>query len=200
MTTTRRRVESEAVRKQQILRAARKVLDEKGYDKATISDIVGEAGVAQGTFYLYFDSKKEAVMELARGMIGEMTARTIDKLDPESPFKEQLQFIIQTGFCVADENPDLCRLLHIGAEDVREELKEKMEAEEHPFMVGLAMMFQRGIERGEVVELEPELAVRLLMRMMSGGMTEIHSSGDEEDAKRVSDAMEMLIVNAFVKR
>ena len=47
---TIRRTESEAIRKEQILGAARRILREKGYDNSTISDIVKEAGVAQGTF------------------------------------------------------------------------------------------------------------------------------------------------------
>ncbi len=199
MTTTRR-TESEAVRKEQLLRAARKVLDEKGYDRATVADIVREAGVAQGTFYLYFDSKKEAVMELGRVLIGIMTERVASKLDPDAPFKEQLTSFIRTGFEVAAENPDLCRLLHIGAEDAREELKQQMKAEKHPFVEALMRMFQRGVERGEAVELSPDLAVRLLMRLVSGAMHEVHARGDEEDARRVEKAMETLIVNAFVRR
>ena len=62
---TIRRTESEAIRKEQIFGAVQRVLREKGYDNSTISDIVKEAGVAQPTFYLYFDSKKATVMELA---------------------------------------------------------------------------------------------------------------------------------------
>lgn len=42
-----------------ILEAAIRKFHQKGYQKTRISDIVGEAGVAQGTFYLYFKSKEE---------------------------------------------------------------------------------------------------------------------------------------------
>ena len=55
--------------------AARSVFDEKGYDNATVSDIVTKAGVAQGTFYLYFDSKKGVVIELARKPMADMMVR-----------------------------------------------------------------------------------------------------------------------------
>ncbi|WP_456383358.1 TetR/AcrR family transcriptional regulator [Persephonella sp.] len=39
--------------------AAIRVFSEKGFFNTKISDIVQEAGVAQGTFYLYFKSKEE---------------------------------------------------------------------------------------------------------------------------------------------
>ena len=79
---TIRRTESEAIRKEQIFGAVQRVLREKGYDNSTISDIVKEAGVAQSTFYLYFDSKKATVMELALKLMDEITLRLKPAMDP----------------------------------------------------------------------------------------------------------------------
>ena len=45
-------------RRTQLLTSARAVFAKKGYDEATVSEIVGRAGVAQGTFYLYFPGKE----------------------------------------------------------------------------------------------------------------------------------------------
>ncbi len=47
------------VTRKELLRAALQVFVEKGYPVATISDIVHAAGVTQGTFYLYFENKRE---------------------------------------------------------------------------------------------------------------------------------------------
>lgn len=49
-------------RKTEIFEAAKRLFAENGYDKTTVSDIVKEVGVSQGTFYWYFDSK-EAILE-----------------------------------------------------------------------------------------------------------------------------------------
>ena len=46
-----------AERRQQILTVARDVFARRGYHQSTIDDIVAEAGVARGTFYLYFEDK-----------------------------------------------------------------------------------------------------------------------------------------------
>ena len=47
-----------------LLDAAEAVFGEYSYDRASISEITRRAGVAQGTFYLYFPDKKAAFVEL----------------------------------------------------------------------------------------------------------------------------------------
>ena len=63
-------------RRSQILEAAKRSFSEKGYHATTGADIIGAAGIARGTFYLYFDRKRgifEALLEqlfaLLRGKI-----------------------------------------------------------------------------------------------------------------------------------
>ncbi|MCP4305710.1 MAG: TetR/AcrR family transcriptional regulator [bacterium] len=50
--------------RQAILTAAEEVFGELSYDRASISEITRRAGVAQGTFYVYFPDKKTAFIEL----------------------------------------------------------------------------------------------------------------------------------------
>jgi AcrR family transcriptional regulator len=42
-------------RRAQLVHAAREVFGAKGYHDATVDDITRAAGVAKGTFYLYFE-------------------------------------------------------------------------------------------------------------------------------------------------
>lgn len=46
-------------RREGLLRAATRVFAKKGYRSASISDVIKAAGVARGTFYLYFRSKQD---------------------------------------------------------------------------------------------------------------------------------------------
>ena len=60
-----------------LLEAARAVFVRDGYVDARVADIAGMAGVAHGTFYTYFDSKREvfrAVMADVRDQIAEAIA------------------------------------------------------------------------------------------------------------------------------
>ena len=49
-------------RRSELVATAQQLFYTKGYERTSISDIVKAVGVAQGTFYYYFDSKT-AVLE-----------------------------------------------------------------------------------------------------------------------------------------
>ena len=166
---TIRRTESEAIRKEQILGAAQRVLREKGYDNSTISDIVKEAGVAQGTFYLYFDSKKAAVMELALKLMDEITLRLKPAMDPTLTFDQRMRLFIHVVFDVGSENVDLCRLAHLGVESPIEEVGASMP--DSPMFLNIVRMMQVSIDSGEMKPIKPDFAARLLMRLTSGAPT-----------------------------
>lgn len=51
-------------RRQQILQHARDVFARHGYHAAKIDDIVAAAGIARGTFYLYFEDKRAIFEEI----------------------------------------------------------------------------------------------------------------------------------------
>src|SRR5579872_3078072 len=51
-----------AARRKQILDAATRVFAEKGFHRATIKEIAGKAGIADGTIYTYFPSKDEVLL------------------------------------------------------------------------------------------------------------------------------------------
>src|ERR1051325_7602418 len=57
-----------AATRQRLLEAAEAVFAELGYHEASIVKITEAAGIAQGTFYLYFASKQEIFEELVRDL------------------------------------------------------------------------------------------------------------------------------------
>lgn len=59
-----KRAQSRDERRTRLLDAARRVFGRKGYHPATVDDITREAGVAKGTFYLYFPEKPAIFYEL----------------------------------------------------------------------------------------------------------------------------------------
>lgn len=60
----RPRTQPPEVRREQILDAAARVLAAKGLGAMTVADVVDGAGIAKGTFYLYFGSKEDLVAAL----------------------------------------------------------------------------------------------------------------------------------------
>jgi AcrR family transcriptional regulator len=79
-----------AATRQRLLEAAEIEIGEHGFHAASVSSITRRAGVAQGTFYLYFPTKEDALRELVRHMGHELrhalaaaTRGATDRLDAE---------------------------------------------------------------------------------------------------------------------
>jgi AcrR family transcriptional regulator len=93
-------------RRQHILGAARDVFARRGYHQATIDDIVAEAGVARGTYYLYFEDKRAVFSELIDRFSAKITMAImrIALDDPARSVAEQARANIRAimGLCLAE--------------------------------------------------------------------------------------------------
>jgi AcrR family transcriptional regulator len=77
-------VKEYAVRRDEILNAAQRLIYTKGYEKLTIRDILDELQISNGAFYHYFDSKStllEAMIERAQDDLDKQFRTVID--DPQ---------------------------------------------------------------------------------------------------------------------
>ena len=86
-------------RRQQILINARDVFAKRGYHAAKIDDIVAAAGVARGTFYLYFEDKRAIFEEIvdktfARLGAAVMRVETDDAANVQPQVEENIRRIV----------------------------------------------------------------------------------------------------------
>ncbi len=63
--------------KRKIIKAARKLFAQKGYYGTNAREIARIAGVATGSFYGYFNNKKEVLIEVIRDFYAESTRRVL---------------------------------------------------------------------------------------------------------------------------
>jgi AcrR family transcriptional regulator len=71
------RTDRSSRRRQEIVDAARRVFEERGYLETTVADIVDSIGVTRGTFYTYFASKDEVLQVLVEDMSDALFAVSI---------------------------------------------------------------------------------------------------------------------------
>ncbi|MGH2739498.1 MAG: TetR/AcrR family transcriptional regulator [Actinomycetota bacterium] len=74
-TEQRRAVKAPEERRQDLLDAAIEAFTRKGVHESTVEDVTRTAGVAKGTFYLYFDSKEQLLGSLKQRFVDELVAR-----------------------------------------------------------------------------------------------------------------------------
>ena len=104
--TARAPTVAKSERRQQILTAARDEFAKRGYHQTTIDDIVAQAGVARGTFYLYFEDKRAVFSDLIDRFAAQL-AMTIVRITTDDPdanvaaqVRENIRRII--GTCLGD--------------------------------------------------------------------------------------------------
>lgn len=61
-----------------LLKSARRLISERGFDHVSVEDITKDSGVAKGTFYHYFECKEEVVAELSFQSIQTIIKKAID--------------------------------------------------------------------------------------------------------------------------
>jgi AcrR family transcriptional regulator len=97
--------------RRKILDAAKREIGRRGFAEASISTITAEAGVAQGTFYIYFRTKEDVMRELVLHMgrmlrhhLTEATAGAKNRLEAEKlGLRAFLDFV--------RKNPDLYKVV-----------------------------------------------------------------------------------------
>lgn len=79
----------------QILEAAIKVFAEQGFHQATISQIAKEAGVADGTIYLYFKNKEDIMVNFFGYKTKEVFGRFREEVDKADNARDKLRLLIK---------------------------------------------------------------------------------------------------------
>jgi AcrR family transcriptional regulator len=177
--------------RRRLLDAAEAVFGELGYPDASIVKITEAAGVAQGTFYLYFDSKQAVFDELVRDLnqrvrhaMKEGSSRGRTRLEAEL-----LGF--QAYFRFTAEHPALYRIIRQAEFVSPDMLRYHYERLSQGYVEALAEASRTG-EIGR--ELDPEVTAWALMGLGELiGMRWILWNGERELPPRVVAELERII-------
>jgi len=157
-----------AKRQEQILNAATEIFVRKGYTDATIPEIAKLSGLAVGTIYIYYPSKRElfiaAVEKLIMDPIADIFAK---KANEEYPNILKDAITNRMGFLQGDTMVHLLALLG----DIQRDAKLRTIFAEKlmkPFLGRMENIYRVRMESGEFRKLEPAIIVRLIGGMMIG--------------------------------
>ncbi len=112
-------------RKQELIDTAERLFLEKGYEQTTVSDIVREIEVAQGTFYYYFSSKEEileAIIEKDITALEEDVRQIMSREDSNAAIK--LNAVVNSIIGISTSRREIMDYLH---EESNAVMHEKME-------------------------------------------------------------------------
>ena len=108
----KRRIEKSEQTRDALLQAAADVVGEKGFANASITLITQKAGVGQGTFYNYFDSRQEILDELMPAVGRNLLAYVKGKLTGGHSFAELEEQQFHAFFSFLQIAPKFFRILN----------------------------------------------------------------------------------------
>jgi AcrR family transcriptional regulator len=158
-------------RRAQVLRHAKRIFARKGYHRTNVADIISRARIARGTFYLYFQNKKDLFEELLEQVLTEMASRILRlRVGPESPDPvEQLRANLRRVVTYVLDERELTDILLNHSTGFDRDLDEKI----LNFYDRIAALIQRSLDLGIEMHLVRQSDTRAIAYCILGAIKEV---------------------------
>lgn len=142
-------------RRRAVLDTALSVFSDRGYHDTRITDIIEAAGIARGTFYIYFDSKNAIFHELLDLLLAQIRENVVgvDLSEEAAPIRDQLLVSVARVLEAFHANPALARFMLREAVGIDQEIDKKLES----FYAHLHAWLSDSLENGQRIGLVRQL-------------------------------------------
>jgi TetR/AcrR family fatty acid metabolism transcriptional regulator len=168
MTSTKKQDKYKA-----ILEGALQVFAEHGYHRSQVSRIAREAGVADGTIYLYFKRKEDILISLFRERLGQLVEKFHASLDAEMNARDSLRKICEIHYTELANNLPLAYVTQIELRQSDLELRKEIGTAFKPYIKLIEGILEKGIREKLF---RPDLDVKLVRLLLFGAMDEVVTS------------------------
>ncbi|MFZ5645957.1 MAG: TetR/AcrR family transcriptional regulator [Bacillota bacterium] len=158
---------------QAIIEAAVRVIAGSGYHNAQVTRIAKEAGVADGTIYLYFENKEDVLISLFRNKMGQFTAAAEKELKSiEDPY-QMLARLIYLHFYRLQSDRNLASVLQIELRQSDPSIRKNISKIIKEYYNIIEQVVKYGIEKGSF---SPALSPSVARKIIFGSLDEVATS------------------------
>ncbi|MCM3568348.1 TetR family transcriptional regulator [Neobacillus mesonae] len=185
----------------QIIDAAVIAIAENGYHQTQVSKIAKQAGVADGTIYLYFKNKEDILISLFEEKMG----RFIEEIDKTIAGKrtamEKLLMMIEAHFDLLSNDHHLAIVTQLELRQSNKDLRLKINDVLKGYLKVIEKILIEGKENGEF---SSTLDARLARQMVFGTIDEAATSWvmneEKYDLKALAAPVHQLLIHGFGSR
>lgn len=163
-------VEDRTGKRARILDAAVKVFAQEGFYNAKVSQIAHEAGVADGTIYLYFKSKDDLLISLFEDRMEMVNSTLREALSSSESAVDRLKRVVKLHLDLVSENRNMAEVISVELRQSTKFIKEYANPKFGEFLRLIARAVHEGQERGE---LRKDVDPQLFSRALFGALDEI---------------------------
>lgn len=163
--TTRRGGDKRA----RILDAAVRVFAQNGFHATRVSDVAKAAGVADGTIYLYFDSKEAVLVSLFEDRVEKLLAFMRSELPKKPTAAARLRAVIDMQLGLLAGERELAEVITVILRQSTRLLKELAAPRFSAYLDAIAKIVADGQARGEFrKDVSPHVAARAVFGALDG--------------------------------
>lgn len=196
-----RRVQSEAVRREQILTAMRQLIAEQGYERTTTAQIARRAGISEGTIYNYYPTKGMILKALAVQAQQTIMARAFDRAVPGLQGGALIRAMLEGAFAAAHEHEELMRAFALNVDfhhpDAPDRICTSAETDKDS-LAGLEAFFAAQQQTGLIPRtVSVPVMTRLILSTVDRAINDVICNGHAADEATYIDLMVRMFSRAL---
>lgn len=153
-----------------ILEAAVKTFAITGYHRTRVADIAREAGVADGTVYIYFENKEDILVSLFQDLMNRFVEDLKQELIRYESANDKLRTIINYHLTTLSQRPDQARVTQIELRQIDQEINEGISRPLKNYFRLIEEVIEQAIEQGLYRQ---DLDTRTVRKVVFGAIDEV---------------------------
>lgn len=185
-------------KKDAIVQSAIQLFQTNGIERTKISDIVKEAQIAQGTFYLYFPSKLALMPAIAEEMVKILMKRIKQEVKSEQNVDEKFINIVNSIFMVNKEYSEVLAMIYSGLAST-EHLKE-WETVYEPCYHWLSNILLEAKNNKEIRQtIDPNRTAKLIIGLVESAAEQVYlyDASEELEIEHQREAVTQFLFHAL---
>ncbi|MBM3237988.1 TetR/AcrR family transcriptional regulator [Candidatus Poribacteria bacterium] len=189
---------NQSSKRRQILDAAVKVFAQNGFYNSKVLDIAKEAGVANGTVYLYFPSKDDILISIFEEQMGELIDYMEQEMQKESESLNKLRKLISMQMHLIETNSELTQLLLVELRQSKKFLKSNATDMMSKYIDMISDVLKEGIAEGAIDEnIDVAIVGTMLFSAVEGLATRWILEGTSYSLDKAADMVIKVFLNGI---
>jgi len=187
-------------KKELIINAAIKVFADKGFYTGNVADVAREAGVADGTIYLYFKNKDDLLISLFETKMEEILQRFSSLVENDQNAEQKLHRFIHLYFQMIEEDQDLAEVFQVELRQSSKFLKDYHNQKFIDFLNLIGDIIHQGQKNGRF---KTDISIHTMKLIIFGALDElarqwILSDDHLDNLKKTADETSDILVRSIL--
>ncbi|BAC14965.1 TetR/AcrR family transcriptional regulator [Oceanobacillus iheyensis] len=136
-------------RRNQIIKGAMRLFQEKGFHRTTTREIAKESGFSIGTLYEYIRTKEDVLFLVCESIHDQVRDRIADSMEVENPSIESMRMAVRSFFYLMDDMQDEILMLYQETKSLKKETRDFVLQQERAVVDIMIKLLSTCLERNK---------------------------------------------------